>query len=112
MRTLNIAFILDPLDALKPYKDSSIAMMREAARRGHRVWSLMRPALHWTQAGVQADATPLTLHEGDAPWYSPGTPERRTLKSFDAVLMRQDPPFASHMKCFPRDFAAEFSVTF
>ncbi len=93
MRTLNIAFILDPLDALKPYKDSSIAMMREAARRGHRVWSLMRPALHWTQAGVQADATPLTLHEGDAPWYSPGTPERRTLKSFDAVLMRQDPPF-------------------
>jgi hypothetical protein len=32
---MKFAFILDPLDKLKAYKDSSIAMMRAAARRGH-----------------------------------------------------------------------------
>ena len=33
---MKLAFILDPLDGLKAAKDSSIAMMRAAARRGHR----------------------------------------------------------------------------
>ena len=32
---MKLAFVLDPLEALKAYKDSSVAMMREARRRGH-----------------------------------------------------------------------------
>lgn len=36
-RPLKLAFILDPLEGLKAYKDSSIAMMRAAAARGHEV---------------------------------------------------------------------------
>ncbi len=32
---MKIAFVLDPLDSIKTYKDSSFAMMREAASRGH-----------------------------------------------------------------------------
>ena len=31
---MKLAFVVDPLGELKAYKDSSIAMMREAARRG------------------------------------------------------------------------------
>ena len=34
---MKLAFVADPLDTLKAYKDSSIAMMREAARRGHEI---------------------------------------------------------------------------
>ena len=34
---LTLLFIVDPLDHLKEYKDSTVAMMREAARRGHVV---------------------------------------------------------------------------
>ena len=37
---MKLAFVLDPLPALKAYKDSSIAMMREAARRKHDVYAL------------------------------------------------------------------------
>ena len=36
---LSLLFIVDPLDELKAYKDSSVAMMREAAGRGHRVFA-------------------------------------------------------------------------
>ena len=32
---MKIGFVLDPLESLKIYKDTSYAMMREAAARGH-----------------------------------------------------------------------------
>ena len=44
---MKLAFILDPLEGLKAYKDSSVAMMREAARRGHEIWAVRREALTW-----------------------------------------------------------------
>lgn len=93
MSTRSFAFILDPLAALKPYKDSSIAMMREAARRGHRVHAIGREALAWRQSGVHARALPLTVLDTDANWYEAGSPETLPLTAFDAVIMRQDPPF-------------------
>jgi glutathione synthase len=37
---MRLAFVVDPLDHLKAYKDSRIAMMREAARRGHEIHAL------------------------------------------------------------------------
>ncbi len=48
---MDFAFILDPLPELKAYKDSSIAMMRELARRGHRVYALEQSDLFW-DAGI------------------------------------------------------------
>ena len=65
---MKIAFIVDPLDGLKPAKDSSIAMMREAARRGHKVHALMRDSLCWrdvihgnSQTGTCPPALALSL---------------------------------------------------
>ena len=93
-RLLKLAFILDPLAQLKPHKDSSIAMMRAAAARGHQVWALQREALTWREGVVIGTAcVPLALQPGDAPWYRAGEPEALPLSAFDAVLMRQDPPF-------------------
>lgn len=89
----SFAFILDPLAALRPYKDSSVAMMREAARRGHAVHAIGREALAWREGVVHASSMPLQVREDDADWYSAGTPETLPLTAFDAVIMRQDPPF-------------------
>ena len=93
MTTRSFAFILDPLQALKPYKDSSIAMMREAAQRGHRVHAIGRESLAWRRGGVYARALPLQVLGTDDKWYETGTPEVLPLTAFDAVIMRQDPPF-------------------
>ncbi|THF60763.1 glutathione synthase [Pseudothauera nasutitermitis] len=91
---LRLAFILDPLDGLKAYKDSSIAMMREAAARGHEVWTLQREALAWhPERGVYARALRIRPLAGDHPWYEAGECASVALVDFDAVLMRQDPPF-------------------
>ena len=91
---MRIAFIVDPLDTLKPYKDSSVAMMRAAQAAGHSVWSIQQPSIHWaTQHGVCAAATHLVLLETDSDWYVEGEEMIAPLRSFDAVVMRKDPPF-------------------
>ncbi|MBI3524957.1 MAG: glutathione synthase [Betaproteobacteria bacterium] len=90
---MRLAFILDPLEHLKAYKDSSVAMMREAQRRGHAVFAIQRAALVLRDGMVSAAAARLELLAGDAPWCAPGEPELQPLNAFDAVLMRQDPPF-------------------
>ena len=90
---MNFAFIVDPLSALKVYKDSSIAMMRAAARRGHTVWAIQREALHWRDGRTLAHAVRIHLHDDDAAWFSAVEKQCLPLTTFDAVLMRQDPPF-------------------
>lgn len=90
---MKFAFILDPLDKLKAYKDSSIAMMRAAARRGHEIFAIQREALIWEAGTVSARCHALSISDFDHAWYIPGPEQTLPLTAFDAVLMRQDPPF-------------------
>jgi len=65
---MDYAFILDPLPDLKAYKDSSVAMMRSLAARGHRIYALEQSDIFWDARGTQASAVPLTLLPGDHDW--------------------------------------------
>jgi glutathione synthase len=88
-----LLFIVDPLESLKAYKDSSVAMMRAAQARGHSIWASEQTTLHWTKSRVSAHATRLSLTDNDEDWYRAHETETRPLKEFSAVLMRKDPPF-------------------
>jgi glutathione synthase len=90
---MEFAFVLDPLPALKAYKDTSIAMMRAVAARGHRAFALEQADIYWRDGATRAHVRGLELHADDDVWYSAGGPEDRPLASFTAVLMRKDPPF-------------------
>jgi glutathione synthase len=90
---MDFAFILDPLPLLKAYKDTSVAMMRALATRGHAIFALEPAGLYWDAGGTQARVVPLTLHANNIDWYTEGEPEERRLADFAAVLMRKDPPF-------------------
>jgi glutathione synthase len=90
---MDFAFILDPLPELKAYKDSSVAMMRALAARGHAVCALQPAGLAWQAGTVRARVAPLTLTTDDHDWYQAGPAEDRPLTSFAAVLQRKDPPF-------------------
>jgi len=48
---MKLAFILDQLDSIKTYKESSFAMMREASSRGHRLFTLQQSDL--AEAGIE-----------------------------------------------------------
>jgi glutathione synthase len=90
---MNIAFILDRLDSIKTYKDSSFAMMREATARGHRLAELQQEHLVWRQGTVLGYAAELQLTGDAQDWYRLGERRPVALEEFDAVMMRKDPPF-------------------
>ena len=91
---MRFAFIVDPLEKLKAYKDSSVAMMRAAQAAGHSVFTIQQPSLRWlTQHGVCAEAVHLILLETDTDWCVEGERTVEPLRDFDAVIMRKDPPF-------------------
>lgn len=90
---MKIAFLADPLSGFKIYKDSTFAMMREAARRGHRLYAFEQRHLVLEEGVVTAEATEITL-TGDADdWYREGDTDTVPLSDFDAVIQRKDPPF-------------------
>ena len=90
---MKIAFVLDPLDTIKTYKDSSYAMMREAAARGHSLAALQQEDLIWRDGRVLGYARDLSLNSDEKHWYRVGDKQPVPLESFDVVLMRKDPPF-------------------
>ncbi|MEO6748924.1 MAG: glutathione synthase [Casimicrobiaceae bacterium] len=90
---MDIAFIVDPLTGLKPYKDTSIAMMRALARRDHRVYAMQQGDLWWRGGETHAAVQHLALGKTDVDWHRAGDAEARKLADFGAVIMRKDPPF-------------------
>lgn len=90
---MKLAFVLDPLEALKAYKDSSVAMMREAARRGHEVHALESRSMCLRDGRVMAAVRKLKMTDDDGAWYRPEATCDAPLAGFDRVLMRKDPPF-------------------
>jgi len=93
---VNLLFVADPLESFKPYKDSTFAMMREAATRGHKLYACEPAQLHWQRgAPVRAAVRGLRLTGALDDWVETSDAETRALADFDAVLMRKDPPFDS-----------------
>jgi glutathione synthase len=98
-RSLKLAFVVDPLDHLKAWKDSSVAMMRAAENHGHDVFAIDAATLGWRKpdgqhaGGVCGEALHLHLRPDDHDWYRETGREWLPLTTFDAVIMRRDPPF-------------------
>jgi glutathione synthase len=90
---MKIAFLADPLSGFKTYKDSTFAMMREAARRGHTIYAFEQRDMVLEQGVVTAEIAQVTLTGELEDWYRAAPAESRPLSDFDAVIQRKDPPF-------------------
>jgi glutathione synthase len=90
---LDFLFVIDAPDSLKAYKDTSVAMMRAAQKRGHAVWVCEQESLHWKLGRVSAAAQRISLTDNDEDWHRAHETVERPLAGFGATLMRKDPPF-------------------
>lgn len=95
-----IAFVIDPLDSLGIKKDSTLAMMWAAQRRGWDVSSLQTNELSWKRGHVFLSArrtelvdSPDKLAMSSDARYQVGEAINQSAGSFDIVFMRKDPPF-------------------
>ena len=93
---MKLLVIADPLATFKTYKDSTFAMMREAARRGHRLFAMEAREMVVRERTVLGLAAEVTLNASGADphdWFEATGQSLAPLSGFDIVLMRKDPPF-------------------
>lgn len=89
---MKLLFIIDPIASLKHYKDTSVAMMRAAAKRGHQLFICEQHDVYLQQATVHVRAQSIEMTECES-WYQLGAQKEALPSAFDVVLMRKDPPF-------------------
>jgi len=90
---MKIAFLADPLSTFKTYKDSTYAMMVEAARRGHTVYAFEQKDMALDSGVVYAKVCQITMTGDASDWYRAAPPQEANLGEFDAIVQRKDPPF-------------------
>lgn len=90
---IRIVVVMDPIDSIKPAKDTTLAMMLAAQRRGWEVWYAEQRDL-WLDDGVASGRLrPIRVQDDLKNWFELGAPCSERLADFDVILMRKDPPF-------------------
>jgi glutathione synthase len=87
---MKFVFIIDPIATLKPAKDTSLAIMREAQRRGHGVYISQQHDLFLRGATARIKAKKFNFVEEN---YILEPEAEYAPADFDVVFMRKDPPF-------------------
>src|SRR2546425_6866972 len=92
---MDLLFVADPLESFKTYKDTTFAMMREAAARGHVLWACEPRDLVWVRGArvVARSSRAIALTDDEHEWFSVVQQREYVLADAGAVLMRKDPPF-------------------
>lgn len=92
-RRLRIAIVMDPIEGIKPAKDSTLAMMLAAQRRGHELFYLEQRDL-WLRDGIAwGRVHPVEVRDDYENWATLGAEHIEPLANMDVILMRKDPPF-------------------
>ena len=88
-----LAVIMDPIEAIHPEKDTTLALLLEAQKRGYSL-TYARGQDLWAEAGTARIAgQKLWVRDDSQRWFELGERRSETLNNFDVVLMRKDPPF-------------------
>lgn len=90
---MKFAFLADPLDHFKIYKDTTYAMMVEAARRGHEIFAFQQKDMAFQDGKAMAEIQRIALTGDTDDWYRAEPAATVYLNEFDAVVVRKDPPF-------------------
>ena len=92
-QSLNIAFIMDPLETVKAYKDTTYFIMLAARQRGHRVFFLEQNDLYVRDNQLHANVIEVDVHENHDQPFTRRPVLDCAMDTMDAVLIRTDPPF-------------------
>lgn len=92
-RELKLGIVMDPIETIKPWKDTTLAMMLEAQTRGWQIYYLTLDDVFFDGGVARGRYQRLTVHDDDEHWFDAGDAGRCRLDELDAILMRKDPPF-------------------
>ncbi|MCL7745120.1 glutathione synthase [Guyparkeria hydrothermalis] len=89
---MRIAVVMDPIDRIKPWKDTSFAFLLSAQARGWECWYIEPEWLFFADGAPRAEAAPVHVVDRDRDFHTLGERSARALTDFDIILQRQDPP--------------------
>ncbi|MEJ2127555.1 MAG: glutathione synthase [Woeseiaceae bacterium] len=92
-RTMKIGIVMDPIESIAPYKDSSLAMLLEAERRHAEIHYFQQKDLQLLSGKALGLSQRLHVRDDNDDWFTLGDSAEIELGSLDAILMRKDPPF-------------------
>jgi glutathione synthase len=88
-----LAVVMDPIDAIKYAKDSTLAMLLAAQARGFDLLYLELAELSLRDGRALGKARTLSVRADPSSWFTLGEPRLEPLGAIDCLLMRKDPPF-------------------
>ena len=93
MSDKKLAVIMDPIQNIKPHKDSSLAMMLEAQERGFEVFCGDLEDIWLQRDQPLGRLKKVKLFDDSDHWFEFGETVEINLGESDVILMRKDPPF-------------------
>jgi glutathione synthase len=88
-----IGVVMDPIESIKPKKDSSLAMLLEAARRDAEIHYMRQSDLKLLAGVALGRSRRLRVQDDPDDWFELGEEKEIRLGDLDVILMRKDPPF-------------------
>jgi glutathione synthase len=92
-KRLKVGIVMDPIETITPYKDSSLAMLLEAERRNAEIHYFEQADLRLVSDVAQGTSTRLSVRDDNDDWFEKGDRQKVELGDLDVILMRKDPPF-------------------
>ena len=92
-RPIQLGIVMDPIDAIRVYKDSSFAMLLAAQTRGWEIHYFEQGDLWCRDGRAYGNARLLTVRDDPHDWYAFRGTVTLALDMLDVILMRKDPPF-------------------
>src|ERR1700680_2431795 len=90
---VRLVVVMDPIEEIKPAKDSTLAMLLAAQARGWQLFYAEQEHL-WLRDGIAwGRLAPLQVFDDPGTWFVRGQAQAAQLGEFDVILMRKDPPF-------------------
>ncbi len=97
MSNIKLGIVMDPIESIKPYKDSSLAMLLEAKSRGWEIYYIEMGDLFMQSDKAMAQCKRLDVFDNNEHWFNYlSEPQSIELTSLNVILMRTDPPFNMH----------------
>jgi glutathione synthase len=90
---LKVGIVMDPIESITPKKDSSLAMLLEATRRGAEIYYFEQQHLRMLSGRAIGLSTRLAVRDDNDDWFEFGEQREIELGDLDVILMRKDPPF-------------------
>lgn len=90
---MRVLVVMDPIETVNLKKDSTMAMLWAASRRGHELGYALQQDLYIDQGKAYGLISPLKVFEDYNHYYELGEKKKESIAAYDVVLMRKDPPF-------------------